>query len=120
VRAQAGDHGCSRVVSDAGATIGSVVASLAMAVNPQCIVVGGELAETGEVLIGPMREAIRQRVLLNQIAPLEIVPAELGGRSEVMGALLLALQSTDVRPGVQDVDALGADLHDPPAAAAGS
>jgi predicted NBD/HSP70 family sugar kinase len=120
IRAQKGDPGCQRVVSDAGATIGSVVASLAMAVNPQCIVVGGELAETGEVLIGPLRDAIRQRVLLNQIAPLEIVPAELGARSEVMGALLLALQSTDVRPQVEDVDVLGADLPARPATAAGT
>jgi hypothetical protein len=72
------------------------------------------------VLIGPLREAIRQRVLLNQIAPLQIVPAELGGRSEVMGALLLALGSTDVRPHVDDVDALGAELPARPATAAGS
>ena len=118
-RALQGDPGCLRVLSDAGATIGSVVASLAMAVNPQCIVVGGELAETGEVLIGPMREAIRQRVLLNQIAPLEIVPGELGVRSEVMGALLLALQSTDARPQVEDVEALGADPRTRPVSAAG-
>ncbi|GIG30313.1 ROK family transcriptional regulator [Cellulomonas marina] len=103
-----GDPGCTRVVADAGATIGYVVASLAMAVNPQCIVVGGELAETGEVLIGPMRDAIRQRVLLNQIAPLEVVPAQLGPRSEVMGALLLVLQSTDVSRHVEDVDVLAA------------
>lgn len=120
VRAQQGDPGCRRVLSDAGSTIGSVVASLAMAVNPQCIVVGGELAETGEVLISPLRAAIRQRVLLNQIAPLEIVPSELGARSEVMGALLLALQSTDVRPQVEDVDGLGTDLPVRPATAAGS
>ncbi|NTV39521.1 MAG: ROK family protein, partial [Demequinaceae bacterium] len=64
--------------------------------NPQCIVVGGELAETGEVLLAPMRDAIRRRVLLNQIAPLEVVPAELGSAAEVMGALGLVLQQTDV------------------------
>ena len=72
-----------------------MVSGLAMAVNPQCIVVGGELAETGELLLGPLREAIRQRVLLNQIAPLEVVPAELGQRAEVVGALELVLRSTD-------------------------
>ena len=91
-----GDPGCSRVISDAGAAIGSVVAALGMAVNPECVVVGGELAETGEVLLGPMREAIRRRVLLNQIAPLEVVPAALGQRAETIGALVLALQSTDL------------------------
>jgi predicted NBD/HSP70 family sugar kinase len=94
-RALDGDPGCARVIADAGASIGAVVAGLAMAVNPQCVVVGGELAETGELLLGPLREAIRHRVLLNQIAPLEVVPAELGQRAEVIGGLELVLQSTD-------------------------
>jgi len=94
-RAMDGDPGCARVIADAGASIGAVVAGLAMAVNPQCVVVGGELAETGEMLLGPLREAIRQRVLLNQIAPLEVLPAELGHRAEVIGAIELVLQSTD-------------------------
>ncbi len=95
-RARDGDPGCRQVIADAGMTIGAVVAGLGMAVNPQCIVVGGELAETGELLLEPLREAIRRRVLLNQIAPLEVVPAEFGGRAEVMGALVLVLDSTDV------------------------
>ncbi|MBU4214007.1 MAG: ROK family transcriptional regulator [Actinobacteria bacterium] len=94
--ANEGDPGCRQVIADAGATIGAVVAGLGVAVNPQCIVVGGELAETGEVLMAPLREAIRRRVLLNQIAPLEVFPAELGERAEVTGALVLVLQSTDV------------------------
>jgi predicted NBD/HSP70 family sugar kinase len=92
--AGAGDPGCTQVVQDAGAAIGAAVAGLAIAVNPQCVVIGGELAETGEILIGPMREAIRRRVPLNHIAPLEVVGAELGPQAEVMGAVLLVLEST--------------------------
>jgi predicted NBD/HSP70 family sugar kinase len=91
-----GDPGCRQVVADAGAAIGAVVASLAVAVNPQCVAVGGELAETGEVLIGPMRDAIRRRVLLNQIAPLEVMPAELGQRAEVLGAIAMALEAAEI------------------------
>lgn len=104
-RASDGDPGCRQVIADAGSTIGAVVASLAVAVNPQCITVGGELAETGEVLIGPMREAIRRRVLLNQIAPLEVLPAELGQRAEALGAIALALEAADIplETGEQDV-----------------
>jgi predicted NBD/HSP70 family sugar kinase len=94
--AKEGDQGCARVVADAGAQIGAVVAGLGQAVNPQVVVVGGELAETGELLLGPMRDAIARRVPLNQIAPLEVVPAALGSRAEVVGALLLALQAADV------------------------
>ena len=96
--ANEGDPGCRQIVADAGSVIGAVVAGLAMAVNPQCVVVGGELAETGQVMLAPFREAIRRRVLLNQIAPLEVLAAELGDRAEVVGTMLLALQNTDVVP----------------------
>ncbi len=95
-RTRAGDPGFARVVADAGALIGSVVAGLGTAVNPQCVVVGGELAQTGEVLLAPLREAARGRVLANRIAPLDVVPAALGQRAELVGALLLALRSADV------------------------
>ena len=101
-RTRDGDPGFARVVADAGTVIGGVVAGLGTAVNPQCVVVGGELAETGEVLLGPLREAVRRRVLLNQIAPLEVVPAALGQRAEVMGALVLALRSADVPVRVEE------------------
>jgi predicted NBD/HSP70 family sugar kinase len=92
----AGDPGCRRVVADAGAVIGAAVATLAVTVNPECVVVGGELAETDEVLIGPIREAIRQRIMLTHVAPLDVVVAELGQAAEVTGALAFALAETDV------------------------
>jgi predicted NBD/HSP70 family sugar kinase len=95
-RANEGDPDCCRVVARAGAQIGSVVAVLAMVVNPQVVIVGGELAETGETLLGPLRERVARRVPINKVAPFDVVPATLGPRAEVMGALLLALQATDV------------------------
>jgi len=91
-----GDPGCRQVVEDAGTVIGGVVAGLAAGMNPQCVVVGGELGGTGEVIVGPMREVIRRRVLLNHVAPLEVVGAELGVRAEVMGAVMLVLDNTDL------------------------
>ncbi|WP_052302849.1 ROK family transcriptional regulator [Cellulomonas flavigena] len=101
-RTRAGDPGFARVVADAGALIGTVVAGLGTAVNPQCVVVGGELSETGEALLRPLRDAVQRRVLLNQIAPLEVVPAALGQRAEVMGALVLALREADVPVRAED------------------
>ena len=101
-RAVNGDRGCAQVVEDAGAAIGAVVAGLGVAVNPQCVVVGGELAETGELLLGPLRDAVLRRVLPNQIAPLEVVPAAFGQKAEVLGALALALQQADVPLPVED------------------
>ncbi|MBU4334954.1 MAG: ROK family transcriptional regulator [Actinobacteria bacterium] len=103
-RANEGDPACTRVVADAGAQIGGVLAVVSLVVNPQVVLVGGELAETGEVFLGPLRERIGRRVPANNVAPLQVLPAELGPRAEVMGAMLLALQATDVSvPAVLDL-----------------
>ncbi|MBO3084767.1 ROK family transcriptional regulator [Cellulomonas fengjieae] len=107
-RAIDGDERCCAAVAAAGAMIGTVVAGLGVAVNPQVVVVGGELAETGETLLRPLREEVRRRVLPNHIAPLEVVPASLGSRAEVIGALVLAVQSTSVPLRVDDDAPVGA------------
>ncbi len=95
-RANEGDPGCARVVADAGAVIGSVVAGLGVAVNPQAIIVGGELAATGEILLAPLRDAVGRGILPNLVMPVRVVPAELGQRAEATGALALVRQETDV------------------------
>jgi len=85
-----GDPGCRQVIADAGAAIGSVVAGLALAFDPQRIVVGGELAETGELLLGPLRDAVGRRVPLTGDHGVEVVRGELGPRAEVRGLVALA------------------------------
>lgn len=95
-RTRDGDERCTQVVAEAGVAIGRVVAGLGATIDPQVVVVGGELADTGEVLLGPLREAARRTVVLDRFVPLEVVPAALGSRAEVVGALALALRSTDV------------------------
>ncbi len=91
-----GDPGCRRVVADAGDRVGSVVAALATTLNPRAIVVGGELAETGDVLLAPFRESLRRHLVPNTIAPVEVLASELGPRAEILGALALALGATDM------------------------
>ncbi|WP_418278010.1 ROK family transcriptional regulator [Isoptericola jiangsuensis] len=90
------DPGCREIVADAGARVGTVVAALATGLAPQIVVVGGDLAETGETFLGPVRDALRRRTVLNQTGGPEVVPAALGMRAEIMGAVALALENTDV------------------------
>ncbi|AEI12811.1 MULTISPECIES: ROK family transcriptional regulator [Cellulomonas] len=109
-RANQGDERCGDAVAEAGSVIGTAVAGLALAVNPQVVVIGGELAETGETLVAPLRAALQRYALPNRIAPLEVVRAGLGSRAEMVGALALAVQSTDVPLSVEetvDVGGLG-------------
>ena len=109
LRARDGDPGCGRVIADAGERIGKVVAQVVNTLNPQLVVVGGELAAAGEILVAPLREEALRHTAQNTIAPVEVVLGELGPQAEVMGALTLALQSTEVATDHQTITALTDD-----------
>ena len=90
------DLGATRVVNDAGRAIGRVLADLCNAVNPDAIVVGGELGEAGEPLVEGIRDAIDRYALPGAAQVVQVVHGELGERAEVLGALALVTQSTEV------------------------
>ncbi len=51
-----GDVGCRRVITDAGRHMGVALANLCNLLSPQLIIVGGELAAAGDVLLSAIRE----------------------------------------------------------------
>jgi predicted NBD/HSP70 family sugar kinase len=95
--AVAGDVRCQRAIADAGHEIGIAVAGLCNLINPERVVVGGLLSRTGEVLLHPMRESIRRHVLQAAAETLDVRPAVLVERAELLGSLALALQGSTER-----------------------
>lgn len=91
-----GDPGCARVLADAGTAIGTVVAGVGASVAPEIVVVGGELAEAGDVLLRPMEEALHEHLLAHAHGSLRVVAGGLGLFTEAIGAMLFALQSSDI------------------------
>ncbi|SCE09418.1 ROK family protein [Streptomyces sp. DfronAA-171] len=89
--AREGDPGCRRVVGDVGRHIGSGVANLCNLLNPSRVVLGGDLAEAGELILGPIRESVGRYAIPSAARQLSVLPGALGGRAEVLGALALAL-----------------------------
>jgi predicted NBD/HSP70 family sugar kinase len=89
--AAAGDPGARRVVADAGAHLGVAAGPLVNLVNPQRLAVGGELGRAGEVLLGPLRQALARSSLRPAAEAVEVVEARLGERSEVLGAVAAVL-----------------------------
>ncbi|AKG46027.1 ROK family transcriptional regulator [Streptomyces xiamenensis] len=89
--AREGDPGCRRVVADIGRHIGSGVAHLCNLLNPSRVVLGGDLAEAGEVALTPIRDSVSRYSIPSAARNLTLVPGALGGRAEVLGALALAL-----------------------------
>jgi predicted NBD/HSP70 family sugar kinase len=95
-RAEQGDGGCRRVVADAGRAIGSALATVCNIVNPARVIVGGTLGEAGEMLLEPMRSAVRRGAVRSAAQDVEVVKAALGGDAELMGAIALALERVEL------------------------
>jgi predicted NBD/HSP70 family sugar kinase len=83
--------GALRVLEDTGEAIGRALAGLVTLLNPQTIVIGGDLAATGERLTGPIRSAIARYALPSAVPQVTIVTGELGSSAEVRGAASLVL-----------------------------
>lgn len=93
--AAAGEVGAQRVIVDAGRAVGRVLADVVNLVNPELIVVGGDLAQAGESLLDGMQESIRRYALPAAGAAVSVRAGVLGDRAEVLGALTLVIGDTE-------------------------
>ncbi len=89
--AREGDPGCRRVVSDVGRHVGSGVANLCNLLNPSRVVLGGDLAEAGDLVLDPIRDSVARYAIPSAARQLSVLPGALGSRAEVLGALALVL-----------------------------
>jgi glucokinase-like ROK family protein len=93
--ARAGDLGCRRVIHDAGRALGQVMATLLNVLNPELLVVGGDLAAAGDLLLDGMRESVSRAALPEASRGAELVAGVLGDRAQVLGALALVVSEAD-------------------------
>ncbi|MEU6624841.1 ROK family transcriptional regulator [Streptomyces litmocidini] len=89
--AREGDPGCRRVIADVGRHIGSGIANLCNLLNPSRVVLGGDLAEAGELVLAPIRDSVARYAIPSAARQLSLAQGALGGRAEVLGALALVL-----------------------------
>jgi len=89
--AQQGDEVALRIWREAGEAVGLAVVSLDKLLGPEVIVIGGALAQAGDILWKPMYETIaqasRQRLKRHSVRM-----AALGDRTGLMGGVALALR----------------------------
>src|SRR3954451_11275163 len=93
--AREGDPGARRAIGDSGSHTGHALANLVNLFNPERIVVGGPMGSAGDVLLEPLREAVRRRVIPSAAEDVEIVPGVLGDRAEMLGAVALVLNERE-------------------------
>ena len=88
--AHAGEASVAAVLQRAAEWLGLGAANLVTILHPELIVLGGGVAELGDLLIVPMRETIRRRVGMFPTHDLRIEPSVLGDKAGLMGGIALA------------------------------
>ena len=91
--ARAGDANAGRIVADVGAHLGVAVASLMNVLNPAVVVLGGEITGVGDLLLDPVREAVRDRSLATTFEGTDIITSNLGDKAIAVGAATMVLRS---------------------------
>jgi predicted NBD/HSP70 family sugar kinase len=89
--AAGGDRGANRAVAEAAHAVGEALATVVNLFNPELILVGGDLAATGDTLLGPLRTAIEQYAIAPAANSVTVSAGALGDNAEVLGAVALIL-----------------------------
>ena len=87
--AKAGDPVARRIFTRMGEYIGIGMASVVNLLNPERIIVGGGVADAGDILLNPLKETIKKRAMKIAGETVQVVPAQLGNTAGVIGASLL-------------------------------
>lgn len=93
--AAGGDPEALAILADAGRALGIGVANVINLLNPGLIILGGGAMKTGPSLWQAMEGEVRRRALKDSLARVRIVPAQLGSRVGVLGAVALAAQGLE-------------------------
>lgn len=91
--ALAGDVLARTVTQEAAGHLGRAVAGLLNIMNPSLVIVGGDLARLGDLLLDPLRETVKSRTLVSSVAAAEIRASDLGERAIAVGAATMVLKA---------------------------
>ena len=87
-----GDAATVRLIAEAGREIGVATANLCNLINPERVIIGGDLSAAGELITEPIAESIRRYAIPSAAEQVSVVPGVLGDRAELLGALALVVQ----------------------------
>jgi len=87
--AQEGDVVAQKIFERMGEYLGIGLASVVNLLNPEKIVIGGGVADAGDILFTPLRKTLKDRAMPIQAEAVEVVHAKLGNTAGIIGASLL-------------------------------
>ncbi|MCX6595088.1 MAG: ROK family protein [Acidobacteria bacterium] len=94
--ALAGDAAVMEAIERVAGYLGIAIANIVSLLHPELVVLGGGMAQMGEVLLQPVRQQVVRRVGMFPADGVRIEQSALGDRAGVMGGLALAARSGQV------------------------
>ena len=89
--ARNGDSLASKVMREAGTSLGIAVVSLMHVLDPDIVIIGGGVSNAGNLLIEPVKDVIAERAMIDFRNRTEVVQSALGDDSGLYGAIAFAL-----------------------------
>jgi glucokinase len=89
-RVRGGDAAARKIWDETIKYLAVGIGNAVTLIAPEAVIIGGGVAEAGELLLEPLRQAIGKNVTMLPIEKVEILKASLGSESGVCGALMLA------------------------------
>lgn len=90
--ARAGETTVQASIMKAAEWLGIGVTNMVVALHPDLVVIGGGVAEMGDLLLQPVREVVRRRVGMFPTTDVRIERSILGDRAGLFGGIALALR----------------------------
>ena len=90
--AKEGDELAKEVIDQAAYYLGIGVVNLVNIFNPEMVVIGGSMADMGDLLLQPVRLMVAERAFPLYAQTVQIVPAQLGNDAGLFGAAIYALE----------------------------
>lgn len=88
-----GDPAAREAFRHAGAALGTVLGGVVNLLSPEAIIIGGGVAQAGEVFLEPLRQEVARRSLLIPGRKVQVLPSRLGTAAGLIGLWTLAFQA---------------------------
>lgn len=89
--ARRGDFLAQQIIARAGEHLGIAIAGVVNLFNPTTIIIGGGVAQIGDLYLDPVRKTVQKRSLPASARTVRITTALLGRRSSALGAVVQAI-----------------------------
>ena len=80
----------TKILAESGRTVGVVIANLCNTLNPEAVILGGDLASTGAHFTDGVRDSVRHLAQPGPALDTAVMTTSLQGRAELLGAVACA------------------------------